>query len=222
MESRVSSNCTRNIHRPSTVEKEVNRNENTVGKIAKRRQLRKFTHAQIQMLANFYSIMYCFSTKKIRIFRARFIAFPLVEYLKICLIVEHISVLPSACFQKIHRTKFEIEDKTQNCKQQGNCLCNPIFFGLQMIGGTNCTNCEHFERSYPSKLKKIKSKAKLTLASTKIILIIFTKANESLNPAHCLLMAFSDLEMKKNTPKKLQEKHYADARVNIEQKLSSS
>ena len=35
-------------------------------------------------------------------------------------------------------------------------------------------------------------------------------------------MAFSDLEMKKNTPKKLQEKHYADARVNIEQKLSSS
>ena len=29
MESRVSSNCTRNIHRPSTPEKEVNRKENT-------------------------------------------------------------------------------------------------------------------------------------------------------------------------------------------------
>ena len=89
-----------------------------------------------------------------------------------------------------------------------------------MIGRTNCTNCEHFERSYPSKLKKIKSKAKLTLASTKIILIIFTTANESSNPAHCLLMAFSDLEMKKKTPKKLREKHYADARASTLSKNS--
>ena len=39
MESRVSSNCTRNIHRPSTPEKEVNWKENTAGKIAKRRQI---------------------------------------------------------------------------------------------------------------------------------------------------------------------------------------
>ena len=37
MESRVSSNCTRNINRLSTPENEVNRKENTVGKIAKRR-----------------------------------------------------------------------------------------------------------------------------------------------------------------------------------------
>ena len=35
----VSSNCTRNIHRPSTPEKEVNWKENTAGKIAKRRQI---------------------------------------------------------------------------------------------------------------------------------------------------------------------------------------
>ena len=39
MESRVSSNCTRNIHGPSAPEKEVNRNEDTPGKIAKRRQI---------------------------------------------------------------------------------------------------------------------------------------------------------------------------------------
>ena len=37
--SRVSNNCTRNIHRPSTPEKEVNWKENTAGKIAKRRQI---------------------------------------------------------------------------------------------------------------------------------------------------------------------------------------
>ena len=36
MESKVSRNCTGNIHRPSTPEKEVNRKKNTVGKIAKR------------------------------------------------------------------------------------------------------------------------------------------------------------------------------------------
>ena len=35
MESGVSSNCTRNINRLSTPEKEVNRKENTVGKISK-------------------------------------------------------------------------------------------------------------------------------------------------------------------------------------------
>ena len=39
MVSRASSNCTRNIYRPSTPEKEVNRKENIVGKIAKRRQI---------------------------------------------------------------------------------------------------------------------------------------------------------------------------------------
>ena len=47
MESRVSSNCTRNISEPFTPEYEVNRKENTVEKIAKRRQIRKFTNAQI-------------------------------------------------------------------------------------------------------------------------------------------------------------------------------
>ena len=47
IESRASSSCTRNIHRPSTSEKEVKRKENTVGKIAKGLQIRKFTHPQI-------------------------------------------------------------------------------------------------------------------------------------------------------------------------------
>ena len=56
MESSVSSSCTRNIHWPSTAEKEVNRKENTVWKIAKRRQSLKFTPAQTSILAKFYSI----------------------------------------------------------------------------------------------------------------------------------------------------------------------
>ena len=44
MESR--SNCTCNIHKLSS-EKEVNWKENTVGKIARRRQIQKSTHDQI-------------------------------------------------------------------------------------------------------------------------------------------------------------------------------
>ena len=56
MKSRVSSNCTRSIHRPSTPEKEVNWKGDTVGKIAYRRKIRKSTHAQVSILAKFYSI----------------------------------------------------------------------------------------------------------------------------------------------------------------------
>ena len=36
MESRVSSNCTRKIHRPCAPEKEINRKGNTVGKICQK------------------------------------------------------------------------------------------------------------------------------------------------------------------------------------------
>ena len=49
----------------------------------------------------------------------------------------------------------------------------------------------------------------------KIILIILTTANNSLNLAHCLLMAFCDLEKQKN--KNFLEKHFTGARANIEQ-----
>ena len=56
MEARVSSNCTSNIHKPSTPEKEINPKKKTVRKIAKRRQIRKSTHAQIPILAKIYSI----------------------------------------------------------------------------------------------------------------------------------------------------------------------
>ena len=57
MDSRVSSNCTRNIHRLATPEKEVNRKENTVGKISKLAGDRFVsTRAQIPIVAKFYSI----------------------------------------------------------------------------------------------------------------------------------------------------------------------
>ena len=96
MESWVSSNCTSNIYRPSTPEKEVNRKEDTVGKIAKRRQIvtdSKVYASWIQILARFYSITWFFATKEIGIFRVRFIAFPWVEFPKICWTVKHICAL---------------------------------------------------------------------------------------------------------------------------------
>ena len=56
MESRVSSDCTCSNHRPSTPEKEVYWKDNTVEKIAGRRKIGKSTHAQVPILARFFSI----------------------------------------------------------------------------------------------------------------------------------------------------------------------
>ena len=42
--------------------------------------VRKSLHAQILNLAKFYSITYCFVSKKIGIFGVRFISFPLVKF----------------------------------------------------------------------------------------------------------------------------------------------
>ena len=76
-----------------------------------------------------------------------------------------------------------------------------------MIRRTIFTNCKNFERFQGSKLKKIKGKTKLSLvsasprralASTKVILRIFTAANDIPNLAHCLLMASNDLEKRKH------------------------
>ena len=79
-----------------------------------------------------------------------------------------------------------------------------------MIGRTNILTSENFERFHRSKLNKIEDKAKLSRTSasegahqrqlgftTKIILLIFTTANDNPNLGHRLLMAFSDLEKRK-------------------------
>ena len=61
--------------------------------------IRKSTHAQIPILAKFYSIT-CFATKKIEIFQVKFIALPSVEFpgdLKICWTVKYICALPGTC-----------------------------------------------------------------------------------------------------------------------------
>ena len=83
------------------LKKEVNRKENTVEKIAKRRQIRKSTYAQTPISAKFHSITYCFAAKKIGsiyyYFRVRLIAFPIIEFPKLCWTVKHICALPSAC-----------------------------------------------------------------------------------------------------------------------------
>ena len=49
-------------------------------KLWNKRQIRKFMHAQIQILAKFYSFKCCSATKKTGIFRARLIVFPLVKF----------------------------------------------------------------------------------------------------------------------------------------------
>ena len=92
-----------------------------------------------------------------------------------------------------------------------------------MIRRTIFTNCKNFERFHGSKLKKIKSKTKLSLASasphgalasTRVILVIFTA--ETI--VRTLLIAFWWLLMTlKSENRNFLEKHYAGARANIEQ-----
>ena len=90
IESRISSNCTRNIHKPSRLKKRSTEKKNTVRKTAKRRQIRKSTLAEISILANFYSITKCFAITKIGILRVKFIASPSVKFPKIRWTVKHI------------------------------------------------------------------------------------------------------------------------------------
>ena len=92
MESRVSNDCTFNIHRPSTPEKRGQPERKHRGK-----DCQKSTYAQTPISAKFHSITYCFAAKKIGIFRVRLIAFPIIEFPKLCWTVKHICALPSAC-----------------------------------------------------------------------------------------------------------------------------
>ena len=95
-----------------------------------------------------------------------------------------------------------------------------------MNGWENFTNCENFKRFHRGNLK-VKSKVRYIITGerlpslslsfiTKIILLIFTTANDSPNLAHRLLMAFCVLEKRKH--KNFLEKHNVGAHVNIEQK----
>ena len=87
MESRVSNKSTRNIVRPSQLTRGQRK-----GKIARGRQTQKSTHAQILILAKFYTITYYFGQRK-----QGSITFLWVEFPNICWTVKHICGLPSAC-----------------------------------------------------------------------------------------------------------------------------
>ena len=56
--------------------------------------------------------------------------------------------------------------------------------------------------------------------TTKIVLIVFTTANDSPNLAQCLFDGFNDLEKRKH--KNFPEKHNAGACANIEKKPSGA
>ena len=189
METKVSRNCTLNIHRSSTPGKEANQKENTAGKIAKRRQIRKFTHAQIQ------------------IFRARFIASPSVEFPKICWTV-NIFVPFQVFVDKIAR----------------HLALQSLFFSAykqsagQILHTENLTDCTEANWRLSKTKPIITGKHFLSWSlslTTKIILIIFTTANDSLNLAH---RPFDASNLEKREHKNFPEKQYAGTRANFQQK----
>ena len=83
MEAKVSGNCIRNIHKPCAPDKEINQKGNTVGKIAKGQQIRVYASLDTDLgEVSFHYV--CFKTKEIAIFQVRFIAFPSMEFPKVC------------------------------------------------------------------------------------------------------------------------------------------
>ena len=86
IKSRVSRNFYRNIHKPSTPEKEVNRKENTVGKIAKRLQIRKYVYACLDTNLNevlSHYVMFCDKENRVlssKIYRVSFVGIPNANY----------------------------------------------------------------------------------------------------------------------------------------------
>ena len=89
MDTRVSRHYTHDIHQPSTPDKEVDREKKKrrgegrggEGRIPKGRQIRKFKHAQISILAKCHLMTQYLGNRK-KIFRLRLIAFPSVDFLR--------------------------------------------------------------------------------------------------------------------------------------------
>ena len=69
MESRVSSNCTHNIHRPSMPEEEVNRKENIEGKDCQKvTDLKFYTCSDTDLDEVLFHCVILYATEKVRIF----------------------------------------------------------------------------------------------------------------------------------------------------------
>ena len=95
--------------------------------------------------------------------------FPSVEFPKICWTIKHICALPSALIKKIHKDQFEIDEENTKLQIARKLPLKPqFFFQLLMICRKNFTNCENFGQFHRSKLKKIKGKVKLSLASASL------------------------------------------------------
>ena len=89
MDSRISRHYTHDIHQPSTPDKEKKKSRGGrggegrggEGRIPKGRQIRKFKHAQISILAKCRLMTQNLGNRK-KIFRLRLIAFPSVDFLR--------------------------------------------------------------------------------------------------------------------------------------------
>ena len=106
------------------------------------RQIRKFTHAQIYILAKFYSITLCFATKKTEIFRAWFLTFPSVKFPKIFWTVKHICVVPSRPVdkKKLYDQIWDGRRKNKIANSEEIAFITPIFSAFKWLAGQNSQN----------------------------------------------------------------------------------
>ena len=93
--------------------------------------IRKFTHAHIPILAKFFSIAWCFATKKLGIFRIRLSSFLRWNFLSFAETLNiFVSFLLPVDGKKINRTKFEIEEENTKLQIARKPPWYPLLFRL--------------------------------------------------------------------------------------------
>ena len=126
--------------------------------------IRKFTHAHIPILAKFFSIAWCFATKKLGIFRIRLSSFLRWNFLSFA---ERLNIFVSFLLpvdgKKINRTKFEIEEENTKLQIARKPPWYPLLFWLLNDRQEKFIKFWKSRGIHGSKMKKIKDLAELSL-----------------------------------------------------------
>ena len=101
----------------------------------------------------------------------------------------------------------KIEEESKKLQNWGNCLCNPFFFGLLNDRQDKFDKSWKFWKISPKQIEENQRQSQIISSDcfpsqshsliTKMVFWIFTTTNDRTNLTHRLLIAFSDLEKRK-------------------------
>ena len=150
-----------------------------------------------------------------------------MKFPKICWTVKYICALPSGCWlKKNHKTEFDRRRKHEIANSGETTLETPVFFRLLNDRQETFHKLWNFWEISLKEIEKNQRESQIVTGErlpswslsliTKIILLIFTTANDIPHLSYHLLMTFSGLEKPKD--QNFLEKHDSGARAKIEQK----